>query len=229
MQIDSCPWGSSAINYKFVICEEALCAWIRQPANTWSNLGMLLIGLFLFFRGIRGKLDSDTHFGVCIIFMGLASFGAHASGSFLFGFLDVTSIFIYLGLLATISLLREKVIARTKLYFVWAAIASTLILFQVILPKLQILTLIILGIFILFSEGRYVWKNQKNIQTMPLFIGIGILALAATCLALDYTKLFCDPENHFFQFHAAWHILAAVGMYFITNYLVQFKLTFRRS
>ena len=32
------------------------------------------------------------------------------------------------------------------------------------------------------------------------------------CSALDVTRVWCDPENHWLQGHAAWHLLSAASL-----------------
>jgi hypothetical protein len=49
----SCPWHAGADllgapNIKW--CEAALCGWISEPANTWSNVLYLVIGLVVYLQ-----------------------------------------------------------------------------------------------------------------------------------------------------------------------------------
>ena len=61
-------------------------------------------------------------------------------------------------------------------------------------------------------------QGQKQLSTYfkkaLLVFGIGIIALF-----LDATKIVCDPNNHFLQLHAVWHVCNAIALYFIAlNY-----------
>ena len=41
-----CPWDSFRQS-ELVFCEASRCAWIKEPANTWSNLGYLAAALYM--------------------------------------------------------------------------------------------------------------------------------------------------------------------------------------
>src|SRR4051812_48690824 len=43
----SCPW-SSLLPSPAEFCERSLCAWIRQPGNTASNVGFLAVAVVLY-------------------------------------------------------------------------------------------------------------------------------------------------------------------------------------
>ncbi|HNN98312.1 MAG TPA: hypothetical protein PKI03_38875, partial [Pseudomonadota bacterium] len=44
------------------------------------------------------------------------------------------------------------------------------------------------------------------------FASLGLLTVAAGCSALDVSRTLCDPQNHFLQGHAAWHVLSAAAL-----------------
>ena len=47
-----CPWANwSRPNIKW--CEENLCQVITTPANTWSNLVYIIVGLYILIEGAR--------------------------------------------------------------------------------------------------------------------------------------------------------------------------------
>ena len=42
-----CPWdGFTQAPPGF--CEQALCAWVREPGNTWSNLAFIVAALVMY-------------------------------------------------------------------------------------------------------------------------------------------------------------------------------------
>src|SRR5205823_851454 len=61
-----CPWWDlherfGEPNVKW--CEERLCAMANEPANTWSNLGYLVVGAAIFAAASRAKLPLGRAFG----------------------------------------------------------------------------------------------------------------------------------------------------------------------
>ncbi len=115
-KLSRAPWHSYQATYDFVICEKSLCEWIRQPANTWSNLASVDDWTFLLHRSRKEHSETDGYLGVSIAIMGICSFLCHATTTVLFGLLDVTSIFIFLSILSTLVLFRSGII-KGKWFF----------------------------------------------------------------------------------------------------------------
>ena len=219
-----------------------MCTWVRQPANTWSNLGFVAVGLVLVFQGLRKRSDSDLLSGLCILFMGSCSLLAHASNIDLFGFLDVASILVYLAFLVAALLQRAQRSGASfflshRLFTVrffferWLSLSLFLVTFYFLLPRSGMFLLGGIGVPLLITELIFVWKNKPNLTLNHLFSGIAFMAAGMISLLLDATKTVCEPTNHVFQLHALWHLFAAAGVFFLTVYLRQFhlKLGFRKS
>ena len=102
---EGCPWsGWTPPNLKW--CEENLCGWITTPANTWSNLAYLFVGI-LIIRECRGKPgDLRRMFGPITLFLGAASFLYHASYTWFFQFFDFVGMFLVIILMITLNLRR---------------------------------------------------------------------------------------------------------------------------
>ena len=61
-------------------CEETLCQWVSEPANTWSNLGYLFVALGLFSWAHRSRHHRiHQSFSAVVFSMGLISFVYHLS------------------------------------------------------------------------------------------------------------------------------------------------------
>ncbi len=231
MQPENCPWTIYHGNYpyEFPICEQNLCEWIRQPANTWSNLGMVTIGLYLIFRGLRNKSESDIPLGASIFIMGVCSFICHATGTPLFVALDVTAIFLFLSLLSVLLLVRDRSITPRVALVSFSAFFLISVGVQIFFSKVQILVLILFVVLLAVLETKSLVRMRSHNNRRDLFLALVVLLVAAVCIGLDYTKTVCFPDQHFFQFHALWHLLSGLSMLFIANYLKQCKIKiFRR-
>jgi hypothetical protein len=74
----SCPWYPvtekvGAPNIKW--CEETLCQWVSEPANTWSNLGYMIVAVIIMYLVNKNNQDSKLkQLGPIIFFMGAMSF-----------------------------------------------------------------------------------------------------------------------------------------------------------
>ena len=77
----SCPWANWARpNVKY--CEPNACSWITTPANTWTNLAYIFVGLWMLYDAkTRTKNAGPTLYSIgwAIVFVGITSFFYHAS------------------------------------------------------------------------------------------------------------------------------------------------------
>jgi hypothetical protein len=221
-EISNCPWSDYTPG-TFPICEEGLCAWIKQPVNAYSNLAFLIVSIYLIYLYLNKKSTFGLSFGICILFIGTASFAAHSSMTQLFGFLDFAAIFSIFSYYAAINTAYLKKIESKKvfnlflLYFVLSA--TTLYFFNFLREILFagfIIGLQMSEYKILKSQGK-VYLTTSNKKVLLTFLA-GVIFLA-----LDSKKVICDSTNHFFQLHAAWHICDAISLYFLTRHLDQHR------
>ncbi|KGN42400.1 hypothetical protein N801_17210 [Knoellia aerolata DSM 18566] len=96
-------------------CEAARPGWIRQPANTWSNLGFVVSGLAVAgHAGNRARLGLTlgrhpglaTAFAALVVLLGPGSMAMHATQSDLGGHLDLLSMFLVSGFALAYALMR---------------------------------------------------------------------------------------------------------------------------
>ena len=217
-----CPWMQYSRG-NFPLCEEALCQWIRQPANTYSNIGFFIVAAYLIYLYIKNESKNGLGFGVCTLFIGLASGLAHSSGTKLFGFFDFAAIFSVFSLYAaqntiyTHKLKTKNIFVVTALFFIPAA----LLLYNFTFLREIIFAAFVIGL--LFWEAKILKAQGKPFLVTSNKKTLGIFLLGAICLALDSSKIICDPQNHFFQMHALWHICCATSIYFLARHLDQHR------
>ncbi len=76
----TCPWDSFApATSRF--CEDAVCGWIREPANTWSNVGFIVAGIAALVGSRHGAPRLARRFGLVCIFLGVGSASAISTPS----------------------------------------------------------------------------------------------------------------------------------------------------
>ncbi len=218
-----CPWSE----FKPAVlqfCERSLCEWIRQPANTWSNLSYILIGLWLIYQARKQKTPQTSLLGVYAIVLGIMSAFYHASGTFIGEVLDFSSMFLLSSFCLSSSLSRfygwDYKSLRIVSVATVAVSACLLVLFQSIGVELFATQLFATLIF------EFLIYRKKEIQTVykPLVSFIVCFSLAYIVWQLDHKHIVCYPDFHWINGHAIWHILTAVGIYFIFKYYSQFKV-----
>jgi hypothetical protein len=227
-----CPWSElSALappNVKW--CEEQICGWIVEPANTWSNLGYILIGLVLIVRAWKPRNRMMFTFGWAELIVGVFSFTYHMSYTFALQVLDFAAMYVFMGLLVALNLQRLGVFGRRGRGLFYGALlagmtALTILLYFVGFP-IQALVLVLV-LVTLATEAMIRLRRLERPEYRWFWTALGLITVAMTFSALDHERIFCDPKDHLIQGHAIWHMLGAVSLYASYLFYRQFaaKLT----
>lgn len=222
-EVNQCPydeWVPSTHEW----CEEKLCSWIREPANTYSNSAYLIIGILILVK-CRDKVYPHLKLlGWFTILLGFMSGFYHATSSFFGEVLDYGSMFLISSYLLTANLSRfykwspQKMSLAASALFIVSVIG--LVQFKTIGAPLfgcQIVGALIVEI---------IMYRQSNVQPGYRSLGIACaLFLGAYGVwILDTNKIVCDPTNHFINGHAIWHITTGIAVYFLFKFYAQFEL-----
>jgi len=89
-----CPW-QDWIQASITFCEEMGCSWIRQPANTWSNLAYTVSGFVVYQTARKEGAGFLSQIGVIAMILSFGSFFFHASSTFIGEVFDVGAMFIF--------------------------------------------------------------------------------------------------------------------------------------
>jgi hypothetical protein len=203
-------------------CEENLCAWVAQPANAWSNLAYVLVGLYVW-GSRRSGTGAARLFGPLALAVGLTSFAYHASFTFVFQVADLGSMFLLSSLLLVLNLGRAGVRGGARLAGVYVAInVVSLALLVTVRGKVG---LALFGGQILGALGLEAWLRLRGrARAEPLrqdrYLALSLACFAASYVfwALDFFRLACDPSQHVFQGHAAWHVINSFCFILLSRY-----------
>lgn len=212
-----CPWEplSSFWLPNVRWCEAQLCSVVVEPANTWSNLAYVVAGLVLLWLGARWRDRTLRIFGAAEIVVGVCSFVYHMSFSGVLQVLDFFGMYVFTNLLLGLNLVRLGVLPRRRFWPVYVASVLALTALTVALrftpfPIQGIVFVLILGI--VATELRQ--RTAPPAGRRWFYASLATLSVAAGFSAADVTGAFCDPENHFVQGHAIWHLLGAISLVF---------------
>ena len=229
--VAQCPYDSYRETYgppNIKWCEARLCGHVEEPANTYSNIAYLLIALVIARRFRRSGPRSNyrlRELAAVVFMMGAFSLVYHATNNYVTQAFDFLGMFFYVGLLLSWNAGRlgftKTVRAHTTLY---AALVLGNIALLKLVPIFEIPIQSIIGwntIFIFCSEaflffvrrdrphdGRYRWY----------LLGLALMTGAAICSYLDLNWIWCNPDDHFWQGHAVWHVLSALSIYPIARF-----------
>jgi hypothetical protein len=208
-----CPWsGFTPPNVDW--CEEELCAWIVNPADTWSNLAYVALGLWMW-RAARGRADLRL-FGPASIAVGAFSFAYHASYTWALQFLDFVGMFLFCFLVIARNATRLGWIEsprEPRFFALGVAGASALVpvLFELgVAIQLTVAACIAVA---LVQEAALARRAASPAgRSRDYAAGLALLALAGLASLLDVTRTWCDPADHWLQGHAIWHVLSALAL-----------------
>ena len=210
-----CPWsGFTPPNVDW--CEEELCAWITNPANTWSNLLYVLLGIAMWREARRDGRPSLALFGPTSIAVGVFSFAYHASYTWMLQFFDFVGMFLFCFVVLAQGALRLGWIGprrRTAFFCVGVAASSALVpvLFDAGIPIQGIVGILVLAI--IGQEILLLRRDGPRPAHRIWWGAVALIALAGAFSLLDVTRVWCDPSNHWLQGHALWHLLSAASLY----------------
>ncbi len=221
-----CPWsGWTPPNVNW--CEEELCSWVVNPADTWSNLAYLAFGLLMIVRARAERSDTLALFAPASILVGVFSLLYHASYTYFFQFFDFVGMFIFCFAVITANALRLRWIEPAhKLHFYVAGVLA----FSALVPlvsetsvPIQVLVAVLIAVIV----GQEVATARRHRLSAPptrrlfFFVALALLTAAGAASLADITRSWCQPTNHWIQGHALWHVLSAASLYALFRFYQQ--------
>jgi dihydroceramidase len=203
-------------------CEAIRTSGIAQPANTWSCLGFVWLGLFvlwLAFEDARNKKiaadSSPLHpgysvlYGAALILTGVGSAALHATLSLAGQFTDVFGMyligtFIVLQGISRLSRLSPKIAIFSYLFS--NTLLAILLWFFPPARRYAFALLVIVAIVIQIRAQN----RERPGSSRYFWLAAAALALGFVFWILDITKVLCSPHS-WLQGHAVWHLLSAVA------------------
>jgi len=222
-----------------VFCEADVCGWVTQPANTWSNLGFLVVGLFVVRLARAEGAPRAGLLGPIAIATGLASTAFHATSTLAGQLADQSVMFLESSLFIVLNVgrlrpidskgesvgvlpARRPIAARTliAIYCVLAACSTALLL------RFETMGIALFIGHVVTFLSLEAWLARRHRETTRY----GALSLVGVTFAssyalwwLDKLRILCDPQNHLFTAHGAWHLLGATSFYFWYRHYAQFE------
>ena len=200
-------------------CEAARDGWVKQPANTFSNLGFVVAGLAIAVHAERRPLGGlATPYACLVVFLGPASAAMHATQSSLGGRFDLLSMYLVASFAAAYALMRWVRQGRTffwQLFLLFVAACELVGLAGDDVPVVQQSGNVAFAALLLVAvvtEVR-IWRRDRATDLRWGAAALGTILLAFAIW--NATKsAWCDPAS-LLQGHAAWHLLDALAAYLL--------------
>jgi len=195
-------------------CEANLGGWIAAPANTWSNLIYLAVGLWIMSRSAKRSALSAGGLGPVSIAVGATSFVFHASYTFAGQVFDYAGMFLLMGWALARGLMRAGILSEKGALRFWfglfGASLAALLAFRAAGWGIQTI-MIVQAVAFAVLELRLMLVKRDAPEYASFWTMLLLLVAAYVCWHLDHTDFACRPENHWLQFHAIWHLLTAAA------------------
>jgi Ceramidase len=222
-------WQPATCRPDHCFCEAIRSGAIAQPADTWSNLGFVLVGLLIAHARIGRDLATQYDnpmirdavyrrlYGYALVLIGLGSAFYHASLTFIGQLMDVSGMYVLITFALLYSLARTHKQSHFRFIATYVGITAVLFAMQTTLPSLRRYVFGLLVIGLLGTETYLRRKALTSIESKWLWWAAGIMAVAFAIWVLDITKTVCAPYS-IFQGHAVWHLLGAVSSFCLYRY-----------
>lgn len=198
---------------------------IRQPANTWSNVGFVLAGLLIAWRAGSARTTIAAHpalataYGVLVVLLGPSSAAMHATQSVLGGHLDMLSMYLvasFASAYAAMRLLRSGAAVFVVGFVGAMGVCLVAEGSSASVPVVDTAGNLVFALLLLVAVGGEVVLWSRDRSAIDLRWGgaaVGSLLLAFGIWNLSKSgRPWCDPHSPL-QGHAAWHLLCAVAAY----------------
>jgi hypothetical protein len=213
-------WLGADVGRGANFCEAARDGWVKQPANSFSNVGFVVAGLVIAWHAGRTTLNGlATPYACVVVFLGPASAAMHATQSAAGGELDLLSMYLVASFAAAYALMRWYRRDRTffwQLFLLFVAACELIGLLGDDVPVVQQSGNVAFAALLLTAVVVEVRLWRRGPERTNLWWGAGALGAILVAFAIwNVTKThWCDPHS-LLQGHAAWHLLDALSAYLL--------------
>lgn len=208
-------------------CEAAREGHVKQPANSFSNVGFVVAGLLIARRAGRRELLGDvltqrlaTSYACVVVLLGPASAAMHATQSAWGGHLDMLSMYLVASFAAAYGLMRlvgQGGLFLAQVFCLFVAACELIGTYDGRVPVVDFAGNLAFAALLLTAVVVEVvlWRRAAGTRT-DLRWGAGALGAILGAFAIwNATRhAWCDPHS-LLQGHAAWHLLCAASAYLL--------------
>lgn len=217
-----CPWTQFS-QAPADFCEASLCAAIRQPGNTWSNIGFLLVGFWILHCARKEGQGHLKGVGYISLVTGVGSAAFHATETFWGEFLDYSGMYLGASYMLAVNFRRWRGWGKGAVFLLfWGSFGLSLLVLMSRSPYVRsfyVAEALLAGVAEIFLYA----SRKRSIRYFYLGAFYAVFLPAFTLWLLDVSKVMCHPDNHWLSGHALWHLLNASAFYCLYRFYTQFE------
>jgi len=201
--------------------------WIRQPSNTWSNLGFIAVAFLIIVLIARCRGDARNRlinypslawlFAFGCLLTGAGSFFYHASFTFIGQWFDVMGMYFSITFFLVYNLDRLYDLRPTRFFITYFMLNALLGLALLAMPEARRYLFATCVLLMVISTFYAQWKLNTPIKAKYLLWSILSFGTAYFLWVLDLKHIVCEPYSPW-QLHSLWHLLSATSALFIFLY-----------
>ncbi|MCT4643059.1 MAG: ceramidase [Bacteriovoracaceae bacterium] len=213
-----CPWYESAETFgapDIKWCEETICHWVSEPANTWSNLLYLVCAFILYKWAKQNGQKEMLWFAPAMFLMGSFSFFYHMSNFYISQAFDFIGMYFFVFWALVLNLRKAQFITRKmqRPVMISLSLIGTVAIHILYTNGLKLQFIIVITVATLIAlEIIAKKKSNPHRHFKYLISGLSTVFIAEVFSLLDLKRVWCEPTNHIIQGHGIWHIISAIGL-----------------
>lgn len=199
---------------------------VAQPANTFSNLGFVAVGLMVLWHAsgeslrFGGDRIYPILYGAAALFLGTGSMALHGTLTSWGQWLDNQAMHIFISFPIAYNMKRSHGWQRTGFFVAFLAIAGTALIVHTLVPEHSRQIFGVMVGLALIAEVMPAQPTLRRWSRQPALRGNrayllaagGVFALAAVVWVVSHTGgMWCNPTS-LLQGHALWHLLTAAAV-----------------
>jgi len=211
---------------------------IKQPVNTYSNIGFVLAGLFIGWSQAHARFSNNYNaltnrrfvsafYATLAVLIGPGSMAMHATMTDVGGFLDMLSMYLIASFIFSYALTRFFNIKNIG-FVITFSLSLIILLYvnsleDVVVPFVGFIGSLFFGIFLVAAaiiELLHHFIKKSNVDIKFGIATILVMGAAVFVWKISHTDgIWCSPDS-LLQGHGLWHLLCALAVYLLYRFYV---------